>query len=131
MTIDDLEPTGGDEDRPIDLSRLRLEGTRHEALAARIEAAAAPALARRALATGLQQTLARAAWPALFAAAAAMLVAVGLGRSGDSDSEPSLAVAGIERIVPGGATADVDWIEEQSAPTNDDLAQAIGLGVTQ
>jgi hypothetical protein len=129
MTIDDLEPTGGDEDRPIDLSRLRLEGARHEALAARIEAAAAPALARRALATGLQQTLARAAWPALVAAAAAMLVAVGLGGSGDDDTQPSLAVAGIERIVPG-ATADVDWIEDQSAPTNDDLAQAIGLGVT-
>jgi hypothetical protein len=130
MTIDDLELAGGDEDRPIDLSRLRLEGPRHEALAARIEAAAAPALGRRALAAGLQQTLARAAWPALFAAAAAMLVAVGLGRSGDNDTQPSLAVAGIERIVPG-ATADVDWIEAQSAPTNDDLAQAIGLGVTQ
>ena len=130
MTIDDLEPTGGDGDRPIDLSRLRLEGTRHEALAARIEAAAAPALERRALAAGLQQTLARAAWPALFAAAAAMLVAVGLGRSGDNDTQPSLAVAGIERIVPG-ASADVDWIEQQSAPSNDDLAQAIGLGVTR
>jgi hypothetical protein len=130
MTIDDLELAGGDEDRPIDLSRLRLEGPRHEALAARIEAAAAPALGRRALAAGLQQTLARAAWPALFAAAAAMLIAVGLGRSGDNDTQPSLAVAGIERIVPG-ATADVDWIEAQSAPTNDDLAQAIGLGVTQ
>ena len=130
MTIDDLEPAGGEADRPIDLSRLRLEGTRHEALAARIEAAAAPALERRALAAGLQQTLARAAWPALFAAAAAMLVAVGLGGSADNDTQPGLAVAGIERIVPG-ATADVDWIEEQSAPTNDDLAQAIGLGVTQ
>ena len=130
MTIDDLEPAGGGEDRPIDLSRLRLEGGRHEALAARIEAAAAPALARRALAAGLQQTLARAAWPALFAAAAAVLLAVGLGRSDDNASQPSLAVAGIERIVPG-ATADMDWIEEQSAPTNDDLAQAIGLGVTQ
>ena len=129
MAIDDLEPAGGDEDRPIDLSRLRLEGARHEALAARIEAAAAPALAPRALGAGLQQTLARAAWPALFAAAAAMLVAVGLGRSDDSASQPSLAVAGIERIVPG--AADVDWIEAQSAPTNDDLAQAIGLGVTQ
>jgi hypothetical protein len=130
MMIDDLEPGGGDEDRPIDLSRLRLEGARFEALAARIEEAAAPALARRELATGLQQTLARAAWPALFAAAAAMLVAGGLGRSGGSDAQPSLAVAGIERIVPG-ATADVDWIEQQSAPTNDDLAQAIGLGVSQ
>jgi hypothetical protein len=130
MTIDDLGPSGSDEDRPIDLSRLRLDGARHEALAARIEAAAAPALARRALRAGLQQTLARAAWPALFAAAAAMLVAVGLGRSGDSDAQPGLAVVGIERIVPG-RTADVDWIEEQSAPTNDALAQAIGLGVTQ
>ena len=130
MTIDDLGPAGGDEDRPIDLSRLRLEGARHEALAARIEAAAAPALARRARSAGVQQMLARAAWPALFAAAAAMLVAVGLRGSGDNDAQPGLAVAGIERIVPG-TTADVDWIEEQSAPTNDDLAQAIGLGVTQ
>ena len=130
MTIDDHGPAAGNEDRPIDLGMLRLESARHEALAARIEAAAAPALARRALRAGLQQTLARAAWPALFAAAAAMLVAVGLGGSGDNDTQPSLAVAGIERIVPG-ATADVDWIEEQSAPTNDALAQAIGLGVTQ
>jgi hypothetical protein len=130
MAIDDLGPAAGDEDRPIDLGRLRLEGARHEALAARIEAAAAPALARRALSAGVQQTLARAAWPALLAAAAALLVAVGLRGSGDSDVQPSLAVAGIERIVPG-ATADIDWIEEQSAPTNDDLAQAIGLGVTR
>jgi hypothetical protein len=130
MTIDDLVPAAGDDDRPIDLSRLRLEGARHEALAARIEAAASPVLARRALSAGLQQTLARAAWPALVAAAAAMLVAVGLGGSGDSDTQPSLAVAGIERILPG-ATADIDWIEAQSAPTNDDLAQAIGLEVTQ
>jgi len=130
MTIDDLGPAGSDEDRPIDLGRLRLEGARHEALAARIEAAAAPPLARRALSAGLQQTLARAAWPALIAAAAALLLAVGLRGSGDSATEPGLAVAGIERIVPG-ATADVGWIEEQSAPTNDDLAQAIGLGVTQ
>jgi hypothetical protein len=131
MTIDELGPAGGDEDRPIDLGRLRLEGARHEALAARIEAAAAPALARRALSAGVQQTLARAAWPALLAAAAALLAAVGLGDSGDDDdAQPSLAVAGIERIVPG-ATADVDWIEEQRAPTNDDLVQAIGLGVTQ
>jgi hypothetical protein len=130
MTIDDLVPAAGDEDRPIDLSRLRLEGARHEALAARIEAAASPVLARRALSAGLQQILARAAWPALVAAAAAMLVAVGLGGSGDSDTLPSLAVAGIERILPG-ATADIDWIEAQSAPTNDDLAQAIGLEVTQ
>jgi len=130
MTIDDLGPAGSDEDRPIDLGRLRLEGARYEALAARIEAAAAPALARRALSAGVQQTLARAAWPALLAAAAALLVAVGLGGSGDNDAQPSLAVAGIERIVPG-ATADVGWIEEQRAPTDDDLAQAIGLGVTQ
>jgi hypothetical protein len=129
MTIDDLAP-GGDEDRPIDLSPLRLESARHEALAARIEGAAAPVLARRALAAGLQQTLARAVWPALFAAAAALLAAVGLGSSGDAATQPSLAVAGIERIVPG-ATADVDWIEQLSAPTNDDLAQAIGLGVTR
>jgi hypothetical protein len=130
MTIDDLGPAARDEDRPIDLSWLRLEGARHEALAARIEATAAPVLARRALGAGLQQTLARAVWPALFAAAAAMLLAVGLGGSGDSDAQASLAVAGIERIVPG-ATVDVDWIEQQSAPTNDALAQAIGLGVTQ
>jgi hypothetical protein len=130
MTIDDFGSAGSDEDRPIDLGRLRLKGARHEALAARIEAAAAPALARRALSAGVQQALARAAWPALFAAAAAMLLAVGLGSSGDSDAQPGLAVAGIERIVPD-ATADVDWIEQQSTPTNDDLAQAIGLGVTQ
>jgi hypothetical protein len=130
MTIDDLDPARGDEDRPIDLGMLRLDGARHDALAARIEAAAAPALARRALSTGVQQTLARAAWPALFAAAAAMVVAVGLGGSGDNDTQPGLAVAGIERIVPA-ATVDVEWIEDQSAPTNDALAQAIGLGVTQ
>ena len=130
MTIDDLEPAGSEEGHPIDLSPLRLEGARHEALAARIEAAAAPALARRALGAGLQQTLARAAWPALFAAAAALLVAVGLRGTADRDAQPGLAVAGIERIVPG-ATVDVDWIENQSAPTNDALAQAIGLGVTQ
>jgi hypothetical protein len=130
MTIDEPGLAGSEEDRPIDLGRIGLEAARHEALAARIEAAAAPALARRALSAGVQQALARAAWPALLAAAAALLVAVGLRGSGDDDAQPSLAVAGIERIVPS-ATADVDWIEEQRAPTNDDLVQAIGLGVTQ
>ena len=128
MRTDDSLPPGGDD--PVDLSLLRLEGGRFESLAARIEAAAAPALTRRALSAGVQQTLAQAAWPALIAAAAAMVVAVGLGRSTETASEPGLAVAGIERIVPG-ATADVGWIEEQRAPSDDDLAQAIGLGVSQ
>lgn len=115
---------------PADLRLLGLDDARFEALVARIEAATAPALERRALAVGLQQVLARAAWPALIAAAASVLVAIGLGRSAGAGTEPGLATTGIETIVPGG-TSDVAWIEEQRAPTDADLAQAIGLGAGQ
>lgn len=129
MSIDDPELPISDEP-PVDLTPLRLEADRFDALAARIEAAAAPELTRRAEPEDLQRTLARAAWPALIAAAAALLAVVGLGRSSGASADSSLAASGIERIVPASAV-NASWIMEQSAPSDDDLAQAIGLGSTQ
>jgi hypothetical protein len=129
MPIDDSVLPDGQEP-PADLTSLRLDALPLEALAARIDAAAAPVLARRSLREGVQQALARAAWPALLAAAAAMFAVVGLGGSTDAAAEQGLAAVGLERIVPG-AASDVSWIEEQRAPTDDDLAQAIGLGVSR
>jgi len=129
MSIDDPELPVGDEP-PVDLGPLRLDPIRLEALAARIDRAAAPALARRAAAEELQRTLARAAWPALVAAAAALVAAVGLHRSSSTSTEPGLATAGIERIVPASASS-ATWILDQSAPSDADLVQAIGLGAGQ
>src|SRR5262249_52724990 len=118
---------GDDQEPPVDLRLLRLEPERYESLAGRIEAAAAAELARRELGHALPQLLARAMWPALIAAAAAVIAVVGVGRATSARDEPSLAVTGIERVVPG-RTADVTWIEEQRAPTDADLVQAVGLG---
>jgi hypothetical protein len=118
---------GDDEEPPVDLRPLRLEPGRYEALAARIEAAAAAELTRRELGSAVPQLLARAVWPALLAAAAAVVAVVGLGRTTSAASESSLAVTGIEQVVPG-RTADLTWIEEQRAPTDADLVQALGLG---
>ncbi len=129
MSIDDPELPISDEP-PVDLTPLRLGAGRFDALAARIEAAATHELARRAEREGLQRTLARAAWPALIAAAAALFAVVGLGRSSGASTDSSLAASGIERIVAASAV-NASWIMEQSAPSDDDLAQAIGLGSTQ
>jgi hypothetical protein len=128
MPIDDSESPLSEP--PVDLRGLRPDPARLEALALRIEAAAAPALARRAVTEDVQRTLARAAWPALVAAAAALVAAVGLGRAAGASAEESLATTGVERIVPA-ASVQASWIVDQSAPSDADLAQAIGLGGSQ
>jgi hypothetical protein len=117
---------GDDQEPPADLRALRLDAERYESLARRIEAAARPDLIRRAEG-GVQHVLAKAMWPALVAAAAAVVAVVGLRRGSSSEVETSLAVSGIEQVLPGG-TADAAWIEEQRAPTDDDLMRALGLG---
>jgi hypothetical protein len=93
MMHDDREP-GGRDDGPVDLSALlggRRSPERWEALAARIEAAAAPELARRGaragrtgLVDGVVTAVARFARPVLVAAAAAIVIAVGASRGGDA-----------------------------------------------
>ena len=118
---------GSDEEPPVDLRPLRLEPERYESMAARIEAVAAPELARRELGRAVPQLLAQAMWPALIAAAAAMVAVVGLGRATSGEAEPTLAVTGVERVVPG-RTADDTWFEEHRAPSDADLVQALGLG---
>lgn len=83
-------------------------------------------------------TLSRAAWPALATAAAAVLVAFTLTRGTTTrQSTTSDYVAG--RILAASATTralavrtpDATWIAQQTTPSSDDLAQAIGLGVEQ
>lgn len=82
--------------------------------------------------------LARAAWPALATAAAAALLAVGLTRNvGTRQTTSTDFVAG--RMLAAGTTTralpvgkpDATWIAQQTTPSTDDLAQAIGLGVEQ
>ncbi len=101
MTHDDREP-GGRDDGPVDLSALlggRRSPERWEALAARIEAAAGPELARRAaragrtgLVDGVVAVVARFARPALAAAAAAIVFAVGATRGGDAGAGDAVDV---------------------------------------
>ncbi len=125
------------DDEALDLTALRplqLDSTRHAALAARIQAAAVPGLTRRAVRPGSTwEMLAGTARPVLIAAAAALVLAVGLGRraaggeaDGDVVAAGVLTTSSIADALPARA-ADATWIAEQSAPTDADLARAIGL----
>jgi hypothetical protein len=137
----------GDE-LPADLRALRGPGdgaTRWEALAARIDAAAAPELARRAAArasggTGtpvrdLAPLLARALRPALAAAAAAALVVgTGLTRGGSDAAADDAGTAG--QLVSAAEVAEAlrvgddeaAWLARGAAPSREALARAVGLG---
>jgi hypothetical protein len=101
MTHDDRgrPPRDEDESGPVDLTAMfggRRSTAEWEALAARIERAAAPELARRAarsgirvggsLLDGIAAAVARFAAPALVAAAAAIVIAVGATRQSDASS---------------------------------------------
>ena len=141
---------GAGTEPPVDLSALR-DAPRWEALAARIERAAAPELARRAAARGgatpdasddgvidLVPLLARALRPAMLAAAAAALaVGVGLSR-GRPASTP--ATADVDDVTAGQLVseaqvaqalrvgdANATWLAEGTAPSEEALAQAIGF----
>lgn len=134
---------------PVDLSALRgpagaSGAARWEALAARIERAAAPELTRRAAQTrdggavvfDLVPLLARALRPALLAAAAALALAVGLGRgawsaagtaeSGDVAAGQLVGDASVARALRV-ADNDAVWLAEGASPSRDALASAIGL----
>ena len=118
-----------------------LAGARHEALARRIEAAAAPALERRALraragagaapiaptgdpTAGVLPLLARALRPALLGAAAALLAAVGLARgASEPPPAPAAEVTVAQALEPGDGGG---WIAERRVPSNDDLAESLG-----
>jgi hypothetical protein len=142
-----------DDEPPIDLSLLRRgrpgearSAADWEALAARIERAAEPELARRARATSgvldFIPVLARSVRPALIAAAAALLLAVGLVpretpvESTELAATPSvipaadvvvgqlLSDASDERPV---VNPDAAWIAQQRAPSTTALAAEIGL----
>src|SRR4051794_32228325 len=95
------------DDEPVDLTALWPDRTeRLTGFAARIEAAAAPELARRAalmarvtpevLLDGVVSLVARFARPALVAAAAAIVIAVASSRQ--SDPPPSDLVANAESL---------------------------------
>lgn len=139
---------GDDEEPAVDLRALA--GARGpagwEALAARIEAAAAPELARRAAGgrttvrgttvRELAPVLARALRPAFLAAAAALLMAVGLSWGTAADAAPAAgdeAPAG--QLVSDASVAqalavreaDAPWLAEGQAPSREALARAIGV----
>ena len=139
----------GAEARLVDLSALRgghagmATAARWEALAARIEAAAAPELARRAAERGavvdLVPLLARALRPALAAAAAvAVVVGSGVGRGAQ---DPRVADGAAEELVGGQLVtaaqvaqalrvddAEAAWLARGAAPSREALAEAVGLG---
>jgi len=88
--------------------------------------------------TTVAAMLARAMWPALATAAAAVLVAVGITQSETTRSSTSTDfIAG--RMLAASATTralafnkpDAAWIAQQTTPSSEDLVQAIGLGVEQ
>ncbi len=170
-------PPGGEP--PVDLSALRAlslgghpgghsgghpgggpageaESARFTALAQRIEAAAAPELARRAARAHARRApasrplrppatltaqLARSVRPALALAAASVLAAVGLSRHAASDAEANRGapdfVSG--QLLAGGGggraldlpSADPEWIAQTRAPSREGLREAIGLGEAQ
>lgn len=137
MRRDDFDPTDeaipdGESEHALDLSPLRerapASGERLETLARRIEAAAAPELARRrAAAPDLALFLARARRPALLAAAAAAAFAVATARLAGPEAattEPLPAgVAQALRVDEPAAT----WLVAGRAPSTADLAREIGL----
>lgn len=137
MTTDD-QNDDAPRDEPLDLTALRslsLDPARHAALADRIVAAATPLLARRAsrkLSTW--EALADYARPMLLTAAAALVLAVGLGRrsatgaeaGGDVVAGNALALGSVDSILPAGLSG-AEWLTQQTAPTDAELARAIGL----
>jgi hypothetical protein len=145
----EAEYEGGSEPS-VDLSALRhgradspASAARWEALAARIEAAAGPELARRAAERGtvldIVPLLARALRPALAAAAAvAMVVGSGVARRAQearaSDGIPEELAAG-QLVTPAQVAqalrvddAEAAWLARGAAPSQEALAEAVGLG---
>ena len=141
MRRDDFGPTEeaipeGASEGALDLSPLRERAlasadpgdARWEALARRIEAAAAPELTRRrAAAPDLALFLARARRPALLAAAAAAAFAIATARlvqpDPSLDESPPVGVAQALRVDEPAAT----WLVAGRAPSTADLAREIGL----
>jgi hypothetical protein len=137
MTVDYHDDAPAEE--ALDLTALRslsLDPARHAALADRIVAAAAPLLAQRAARVPTAwDLLAGAVKPVLVAAAAVLVLAIGLGRRAGTSitgAETDVVVAGvltvssIDSALAAGA-ADAEWLAEQTAPSDADLARAIGL----
>lgn len=141
---------GLDDEPPVDLSLLaggRRGGAGLDDLVARIERAAAPELDRRArVATGVvdfMPVLARSLRPAIVAAAAALVLSIGLTSRARTAAE-SVELAAGATVIPrelvagpllsaadeGGpmpSDADLAWIAAGRAPEPEALAEAIGL----
>lgn len=123
MTHDDRgHPSRDAGDGPVDLTALfgdRRTTAEWETLAQRIERAAAPELARRAarsggrsagLLDGVAAVVARFATPALVAAAAAIVIAIGATRQGDAPA----------------AEAAVDVVASAESLSEETVRQALG-----
>ena len=142
------------EPAPGALHMLRLSAVGYDALAHRIEAAAAAELARRraerpvfaaprlivtsggqarrrgSMDSDLAPLLARALRPALLAAAAAGLFAVGLsqrsGTANDTTGQQLSDASAVQALSLHDPSA--QWVDQARAPTVDALGRAIGLG---
>jgi hypothetical protein len=125
------------ENAALDLSALKplsLDPARAEALLARVQAAAGPALERRAEATRVpprratathevERLLARFTWAAMAAAAAAVVVVARFDGSGDT--APANVTASVAQAVTD-TDSTTNWVAQQSVPTDAELALALG-----
>lgn len=144
MMDDDRGRTPPRDEGPVDLAALfgdRRTPERWAALAARIEAAAAPELARRAvlarrgggLLDGVVNAVARFAAPALVAAAAAIVIAIGASRQGDLPPDAAPVVASAETLseqtVRQALGDEPDgWLGSRDASDADELVRAMYAG---
>lgn len=108
-------------DKPVDLRVLRLESGEHEALVARVLAAAGPELARRA--GRIQPSILLEAWwrPILAFAAAIVIIAAATFAWSSQPLAPERneAVTLAEELsVP---TPVASWVTERREPTTEDL----------
>lgn len=116
------------------LASLRLDPARTDALLARVQAAAAPALERRATAARalgrrtsaareVERVIARFTWAAMAAAAAGLILVARL--DGSSDTTATSVTASVAQAVTE-TDSTTSWIAQQAVPTDAELAVALG-----
>jgi hypothetical protein len=137
----------GRDEGPVDLAILwpeRRSPERWAALVARIEGAAAPELARRAgrlttvdLVDAVVAAVARFAAPALIAAAAAVIIALGVARRTEASASEVVAARTLseetvqEALRGSASTGGAAWIAQQGAPSVDEVVDAAYAGAQE
>jgi hypothetical protein len=116
------------------LAPLQLDAARSDALLARVRAAAAPGLERRAnaarasgrrttAAREVERVIARFTWAAMAAAAAGVLLVTRL--DGTTDTGSTTVTASVAQAVTE-TDSTTNWIAQQAVPTDAELAVALG-----